>query len=187
MKRNPQVWNVANGITALRMAGTLGLLIPRPLSPAFFVLYTLTGVTDVLDGWMARRMKIASQWGARLDSIADLLFYFVMLMKLMPALSALLPWPFWCAVGAVVLVRLTAYAVAAVKFRRFAALHTKFNKLTGLLVFALPYVLSLPFATGYCWCICCVAAGSSVHELCIHICSRDYHSQRESWREKEKT
>ena len=178
---------IPNCITLFRIAGTLGLLAVRPMTPVFFVLYTLCGISDALDGWLARRLHMTSEFGARLDSIADLLFYFVMLMKLIPELTALLPWPFWCAVGAVVLVRLTAYAVAAVKFRRFAALHTKFNKLTGLLVFALPYVLSLPFATGYCWCVCCVAAGSSVHELCIHICRRDYHSQRESWRKKEKS
>lgn len=166
-----------NCITLFRIAGTLGLLATRPLSPAFFVVYTLCGVSDALDGWLARRLHVASELGAKLDSTADLLFYFVMLMKLMKTLCALLPWQFWCALGAVVLLRLAAYAVAAVRFHRFAALHTIPNKLTGLLVFALPYLLRLPFAVGYCWAVCAVAAGSSAYELYLHLSRREYHAQ----------
>lgn len=180
MKRNPQVWNVANGITALRMAGTLGLLIPRPLSPAFFVLYTLTGVTDVLDGWTARRMKIASQWGARLDSIADLMFYGVTMLRLLPILWELLPPELWAAVGGVLLLRLSSYTLAAVKYRRFASLHTYLNKLSGAAVFAIPYGLLLPAGVPFCWAVWGTTAAASAEELLIHLREKTYCSDRKS-------
>ena len=67
--------SIADMITLLRIAGTILLLFFPALSPAFFILYALTGLTDVLDGWIARRTKTASDFGARLDSVADLLFY----------------------------------------------------------------------------------------------------------------
>ena len=42
-------------------------------------IYTFAGLTDVLDGWLARKTGRASEFGARLDSVADLLFYSVLL------------------------------------------------------------------------------------------------------------
>ena len=105
-----------NLITALRIAGTAGLLFTVPLTPLFFVIYTLCGLSDVLDGWLARHTGAASDFGARLDSIADLLFYTVMLVKLMPVLWQLLPGVFWALLGAVLLIRLCAYGVAAVRY-----------------------------------------------------------------------
>ena len=80
----------ANAITLLRISGTAVLLFLRPFSPAFFVVYTLTGVTDVLDGFVARKTGTASDFGAKLDSAADLLFYGVMLLKIFPVLSVIL-------------------------------------------------------------------------------------------------
>lgn len=166
--------NLPNYITALRIVGTLCLLPVQPLSPAFFILYTLTGLTDVLDGLTARKMKTESELGAKLDSIADLLFYAVMLIKLFPILWRKLPPEIWYAVAAILLLRFSAYSVAAVKYRKFASLHTYMNKLTGAAVFAVPYVITLPFARPVCWVICGSAAIAAGEELLIHLCSQTY-------------
>lgn len=176
-KRN---FNVPNYITALRIVGTLCLLFPHPRAPMFFVLYTLTGFTDVLDGWVARRMGCASAFGAKLDSIADLIFYAVMLFKFLPVLWATLPVGIWYAVATILVLRLSAYLVAAVKYRRFASLHTYMNKLTGAAVFAVPYVISLPCAVPVCWAICAVAALASGEELLLHLCSPTYPATAKS-------
>ena len=84
-------WNAADTITSVRIA--LSLFLPfLPLrSAGFFAAYTVTGLTDVLDGWLARRTGTTSQFGARLDSIADLLFYGVLLFRLFPVLWQTLP------------------------------------------------------------------------------------------------
>lgn len=121
----------ADILTLLRMVGTALLAALKPLSGGFFFLYALTGVTDVLDGWIARKTNTESDFGARLDSAADLLFYAVMLLRVFPALWQALPGSIWYAVAFIVLVRLAAYLTAAVKYRRFASLHTYLNKFTG--------------------------------------------------------
>lgn len=77
-------WNMADTITATRMAATVFLLFLPLNSVAFFAAYTLTGLTDVLDGWIARKTGKTSQFGARLDSAADLMFYAVLLLRLFP-------------------------------------------------------------------------------------------------------
>ena len=74
-------FNTADEITLLRIVGTLGLVILIPSFATFFCVYTLTGLTDVLDGWIARKTKTSSDFGARLDSIADMLFYGAVLIQ----------------------------------------------------------------------------------------------------------
>ena len=161
--------NLPNGITAARMAGTAALLLVRPLTPGFYILYTLTGLTDVLDGWIARRTGTASDFGARLDSAADLLFYAVVLCRLFPILDVRMPPEIWYAVGGVLLLRLLGYAVAAVRYRRFAALHTKLNKLTGLCVFSIAYLLDSPALVPVCCLICLLASIAAGQDLLLHL------------------
>ena len=101
MDKNKHRLNVADIITLLRIFGTVLLLLFKPLTPGFFCVYALTGLTDVLDGWIARKTKTAGEFGARLDSIADLLFYTVMLIRLLPVLLSKLPNEIWYAVAVV--------------------------------------------------------------------------------------
>lgn len=172
----PAKLNIPNCITAVRIAGTLVLLFLTPLSAAFFIIYTICGFSDVLDGWIARKTNSISEFGAKLDSIADLLFYALVIIRLLPVLWRILPIWFWYILGGVVLVRLAAYLTAALKFRRFASLHTRMNKITGAAVFLMPYFLVLPCAAAYCFIVLGVACISSVEELIIHITRKEYHS-----------
>lgn len=158
-----------NFITSLRIVGTFVLLFISPLTDSFYLIYTLTGVTDVLDGTLARGLKISSKLGARLDSIADLLFYTVVILRLFPEILPRLPHGIWYLVGAVVLIRLVSYTLVAVKFHCFASLHTYLNKLTGFAVFVIPYVVKLSCFSQICFAICGVAAVAAIDELRIHI------------------
>lgn len=172
-KRN-EILTVANGITLFRMIGTVGLFFLSPSSAPFLWIYTFTGLTDVLDGWIARRTKTTSKFGATLDSIADLLFYAVMLIKILPVLWERLPKIIWCVVAVILLIRLASYTVAAIKFRRFAAVHTYLNKVTGFSVFLLPYALLLSWEGVYSWIVCALALFSSLEELLIHLSRKEY-------------
>ena len=67
--RKAHRWNMADTVTSMRMAGSLFLLFLPLKSIWFFGVYTLTGFTDILDGWLARKTGRASEFGARLDSM----------------------------------------------------------------------------------------------------------------------
>ena len=77
---------VANSITVSRMLFSLALLVLPSRSLPFVVLYLLCGLTDVLDGFIARKLHTESEKGAMLDSIADLLFAVVYAVKILPIL-----------------------------------------------------------------------------------------------------
>lgn len=173
-------WNIADAMTLVRMAASVLLLFLPLGSYRFFLAYTIAGVTDALDGWLARRTGKASEFGARLDSVADLLFYGVLLVRIFPVLWQLLPGEIWYVATAAVLIRLASYLAAAVKYRRFAALHTWLNKLTGFAVFLLPFMLALTDGVAYSWMVCALALASSTEELAIHLSRNNYAPNRKS-------
>ena len=59
-----------NIITLSRIAGSLGLLFCDVAGVAFWVLYVLCGITDIADGWVARKFHAETKAGAILDSLA---------------------------------------------------------------------------------------------------------------------
>ncbi|MBR6333409.1 MAG: CDP-alcohol phosphatidyltransferase family protein, partial [Bacteroidales bacterium] len=68
MKHSP------NYITVLRFLGAFGLLFSDVGSVTFWVIYFACGLSDMVDGFLARRLHCESKTGALLDSLADLAF-----------------------------------------------------------------------------------------------------------------
>ncbi len=160
---------IPNSLTALRFFGGIALIfLPLP-GKAFLIVYLICGLTDLLDGFLARRLKTASAFGAKLDSVADLTFYIVALIRMLPCLRRRLPGWFWYIVGILLALRLTSYLVAAFRLHRFAAVHTIANKATGALVFGVGPMLQLPWLTPYCLIVAAAAAYSTLEELIMHL------------------
>ena len=132
---------MANLITSCRILFSLLLLFFPALSPGFYGLYLAAGLSDMLDGFVARRTNSASPLGAKLDSMADIVFLAVCLIKLLPVLA--LPVWLWVWVGLIALLRLVNVVSGFVCRKKLVLLHTRANKLTGALLFLLP--LSLGF------------------------------------------
>ena len=158
----------------IRILGTICLLFTKPFSKAFYIIYTISGISDVFDGYVARITGTSSAFGAKLDSVADLVLYAVMVLKIFPALIGTLPIWIWYAVTAVVIMRIVSYLTVAIKHNQFASLHTKLNKLSGFAVFMIPYMIKLPVAVPYCITSCGVCAISSFEEMMIHIKNNEY-------------
>ena len=84
-----KVFTPPNICTFIRIVGTLCLFLTEPLTLPFFIVYGICGVSDVVDGTLARLTNTETAFGAKLDSIADILFYGVMIIRLLPNLIAL--------------------------------------------------------------------------------------------------
>jgi len=109
-------------------------------SPAFYALYLTAGVSDMVDGWVARRTHTASELGAKLDTMADIVFVIVCLVKLLPDLDI----PVWLYIwtGAIALIKIINIISGFVVQKRFVAVHSTMNKATGLLLFILPLTIT---------------------------------------------
>ena len=64
LRRKQHKWNAADTVTSMRMVATLFLIFVPLRSIWFLAIYTFAGLTDVLDGWLARRSEKASEFGA---------------------------------------------------------------------------------------------------------------------------
>ena len=64
---------IANIVTGSRKIFSLPLLLVPLLSVWFYLLYLFCGLTDMIDGAIARKTGAVSKFGARLDTVADLL------------------------------------------------------------------------------------------------------------------
>lgn len=166
----------ANCLTAFRLLGAIALIFLTPLSIPFYIVYTLCGLSDALDGPVARATGTAGDFGARLDSAADMLFYSVMVLRLIPIVwreKILHEWCWWWAVG-ILIFRIGIYLFALVKFGRFPSLHTMLNKISGFLIFGAPYIFRTPIAVAYFTVFCVVATVAGIEELTIHIYRQKY-------------
>ena len=161
--------HIPNIITCFRIAGTVGLLFIPAFSIPFFILYILCGISDLMDGWIARMTGTTSELGTKLDSIADLLFYAVMALKTFPALWEHLPIGVWIIVLGTVIVRLFSYAFVAVTKKSFASLHTYLNKVTGFMVFIIPFYVRTSYVALFSYTGCIVAAIATLEELALHL------------------
>ena len=80
MKRLP------NDISAFRIAGSIGLLFCDVSGLPFWVLYALCGISDMVDGWLARKLHAETKAGAILDSVSDIVFVACCAIRLLPVL-----------------------------------------------------------------------------------------------------
>ena len=95
----------------------------------------------MMDGTIARKTNSASEWGAKIDTAADLVFVTVALMKLLPTIT-IPPW-LWLWILGIAMIKIGNIVWGYVSNKQLLSLHTIPNKITGLLLFLLP--LTLPF------------------------------------------
>ncbi len=108
----------------------------------FITLYFLIGITDALDGFIARKYKIESSLGAKLDSVGDLSFFAIVTLYLISEHKDILS-SYIVFILIVFLLRIANIIIGFIKYKRLTMLHTIANKITGLLIYLLPIILIL--------------------------------------------
>ena len=156
MKRIP------NLLSASRIALCLPLLLVDAMTLPFGVLYLIAGLTDMLDGFLARRWGVESKFGARLDSLADFLFVLAVGYKLFPWLK--LPAALWMMIGLIAMVKIINAISSYVVNHRIEFLHTKANKLTGFLLFVGVITIGQSYFVTIAWLIACIALFAAIQE-----------------------
>ena len=127
---------MANTITFFRIAAGIVLLFCPVFSPAFYAFYIAAGLSDMLDGFVARKTDSVSKLGTKLDTIADLVLVVVCLIKLLPILS--LPAWLYIWIGIIALIKVVNIISGLAVQKKLVAVHSVMNKATGVLLFLLP-------------------------------------------------
>ena len=153
---------MANIITIIRILCSIAILFCPVFSVAFYSLYIAAGLSDMIDGWVARRTHTASEFGAKLDTVADFVFVVVCLVKLLPVMDV----PVWLYVwiGIIAVIKIINIVSGYFVQKRFVAVHSVMNKVTGMLLFVLPLTLSFIDLKYSATVVCIIATFAAVQE-----------------------
>ncbi len=154
--------HIANIITGSRIAFSLPLLF-IPLSSAwFYVLYLFCGITDMIDGTIARKTEAVSNFGSKLDTAADFVFMAVCTVKLLPIMN--IPLWLWIWIAVIAIIKVTNIVMGFVRRKKLVDYHTFLNKTTGLLLFLLPLTLQFIVPTYSFAVVCAIATIAAIQE-----------------------
>lgn len=131
---------MANIITGIRILCSIALLFCPVLSPTFCVLYIAAGLTDMIDGTVARKTNSVSEFGSKLDTVADFILVVVCLIKLIPVM--VIPGWLYLWIAIIALIKVINVVSGYMVQKKFVAVHSVMNKVTGALLFILPLTLS---------------------------------------------
>ena len=153
---------MANIITVIRILCSIALLFFPVFSPSFYTLYIVAGISDMVDGAVARKTGTVSEFGSKLDTAADFILVAVCLIKLIPAMD-IPPWLLiWIAI--IALIKLINIISGYVMQKEFVAAHTVMNKVTGICLFILPLTVSfidLKYSGAF---VCAAATFAAIQE-----------------------
>lgn len=157
--------NIANIVTVTRIIGTVLCLLFKVMSVPFIIAYTYSGLSDIIDGFLARKLHIESDLGRKLDSISDLFFYTVMMIKIWPFLVKYLPPVMWNVIWIILGIRICLYVYHQISRHELLSNHTIFNKATGACMFMLPFMLLTDYFLVYAAMVETIAFIAAIYEI----------------------
>lgn len=150
-------------ITLSRIPMAVALPFVQSSPAVFWTLYLLCGLSDVLDGAVARSTGTVSRLGEKLDTIADIIFVAVWMLLFIPAIDVG-RW-LWIWTGVIALIKVVNVISGLAMKKGFVAKHTPANKATGLLLFLLPMVILLEvIKVPYIVLVCLLATFAAIQE-----------------------
>ena len=133
--RRVSVFNVPNALSVYRIAAAPAILYAlfsgHRILFAWLIIINLA--TDALDGFIARRWRLETSLGTKLDSIGDLTTDFLALLGLL-ILEPTFVWSHILPIGLLFGFYLASQVVSLLRFRRLVSLHLYSSKLTSILL-----------------------------------------------------
>ena len=154
--------HIANILTGCRIFGSILLLFFPAFSLDFYILYLLCGFSDMVDGTIARKMGAISEFGAKLDTVADFLFVIASFVKLVPVIRISVWIWVWAAV--IAMGKLVTLFWGSTQMKQMPSLHTIANKATGLCLFLLPLTMSFVDLRYTAPVVCVIATIAAIQE-----------------------
>ena len=117
----------------------------------------------MVDGTIARKTKSVSETGARLDTVADIVFVAVCFVKILP----LIQFPTWLWIWIVVIatIKIGNVVWGLIYNKKLVSMHSILNKATGFLLFIFPLTLSFIEPMYSSVIVCSLATVSAINEV----------------------
>ena len=154
--------NIANYISISRIIMSIVLAITETFSITFYIIYIYCGISDILDGFIARKSKNESKIGARLDSASDIIFVFVAMIKILPIINLTNGIIIW--IVFIILIKIVNIICSYIYYKKIILPHTIANKITGFILFIVPFIIVSTNPIIFENIICSIATFAAVQE-----------------------
>lgn len=154
--------HIANAITSCRILCSILMLLFSAVSVQFYILYLFCGLSDMIDGTIARKTNSISEFGGRLDSVADFIFVAISLIKFLPTIH--IPRWLWLWIVVITIIKISNIIWGFIYKKKLISLHTIMNKTTGMLLFLLPLTLHFIELKYSSVVVCSIATFASIQE-----------------------
>ncbi|EFK59943.1 CDP-alcohol phosphatidyltransferase family protein [Sphingobacterium spiritivorum] len=130
--KKENIWNVPNALSIYRILALPFIIYAIYVGdkPLFITLLSINLITDILDGLIARVFRLQTEFGARLDSLADIGTY-IMAFAGMIMLEKSFVMEHRIEFSLLIGMWLLPQLVSLIRFRRFPSFHLWSYKVTG--------------------------------------------------------
>lgn len=174
---------VPNLLSVLRLALVpvlLGLAVAGDVRGSFWTL-AVAFITDLLDGFLARRLGLVSALGARLDSIADLGLFLVALLSVAGLFPDVVR-QYGGLVAAALVIAAAAQTICLARYRQPVVFHTWLAKVTGFVAaVALLQLLWVGHGTWVVYVACVLGVLVQTEQLALAATLRSWQADIPSW------
>jgi len=165
-------------LSVSRIFLSFALLFVEPLSDIFLIILAAAFVTDVFDGYLARRWHVESTFGSRMDSLGDLIMMVILMVVLLINIE-FKDWMIFLIVS-VLVIRSSGFIIGVIRFKQLAFVHTLMNKLTTLFIVLSPFFLRLFGLDVTVVVVGGVALVAAIEYLYVNATSKEYDPDRRS-------
>lgn len=125
---------IPNILSISRIIATPTIFFLREYKFILLLVLILIGITDVLDGYIARKNKKETIIGSMLDSLSDFVFFLSLIVyAILFEIDIIMSFKYY--VIAILGLKLLTVTTGIVKYKKLCFLHTYGNKLTGIVIF----------------------------------------------------
>lgn len=176
MKNLPNILS----ITRLAVSGLLFFLGGYPT--LFTNLYLYCGLSDVADGYLARKLKAESNTGAMLDTLGDVVMYLLIVFMYFSQTTVFSNTSALVLLLAIIALKMINWLLTKHKFGLWGVIHTVVYKVVGFLVYiSLPfYYLFSDLSVWFMLIICILALLAAMEETIMIITGKEYDINRRS-------
>lgn len=160
------VKNIPNLLSLSRIALSFGMFFAMKHPLVLFWIIVASGLTDVLDGFLARRLHCESDLGARLDSLGDLVFFSALVLYVVRYQMNIVQ-KYMVGIYVIFVIKTLSLVVCTIKNHATYSLHTYGNKLTGILVVGAVCLILLTAKGTFTAILVVVGMFSALEELLI--------------------
>jgi len=170
--------NIPNILSALRIILSALLFSITNNITLFFVVYSIAGLTDITDGFIARKYYMETPLGAKLDSLADFMLLIASLLRMVFSYQLKIPLTVLICCSIVAIIRIINFIITKVKFQQWGMLHSIGNKISGLFIF---FICPITIFTGqFPFAAVIIPLLSALEETIFLLISHEYNPNAKS-------